>query len=139
MLTEMTPDSPDQEIRVLSDRAAPRGRGRQGCWPRAAGHAEYGQWDGILGRRMDYRHPPGVAGHGVAPQMVSTGPTASAPRIASSTWTSCNDSRTFDGIGDEIGGARYPAVAFVRWLAMSTRPLGAARSRGSLTCDQATG
>jgi hypothetical protein len=25
--------------------------------------------------------------------------------------------RTFDGIGDEIGGARYPAVAFVRWLA----------------------
>jgi hypothetical protein len=25
--------------------------------------------------------------------------------------------RTFDGIGDEIGGARYPAVAFVRWPA----------------------
>jgi hypothetical protein len=25
--------------------------------------------------------------------------------------------RAFDGIGDEIGGARYPAVAFVRWLA----------------------
>ncbi len=25
--------------------------------------------------------------------------------------------RTFDAIGDEIGGARYPAVAFVQWLA----------------------
>ena len=25
--------------------------------------------------------------------------------------------RTFDQIGDEIGGARYPAVAFVQWLA----------------------
>jgi hypothetical protein len=25
--------------------------------------------------------------------------------------------RTFDRIGDEIGGARYPAVAFVQWLA----------------------
>ena len=25
--------------------------------------------------------------------------------------------RTFDAIGDEIGGARYPAVAFVKWLA----------------------
>ncbi|HEX7196764.1 MAG TPA: hypothetical protein VF364_08020 [Candidatus Limnocylindria bacterium] len=25
--------------------------------------------------------------------------------------------RTFDAIGDEIGGARYPAVAFVNWLA----------------------
>jgi hypothetical protein len=25
--------------------------------------------------------------------------------------------RTFDAIGDEIGGPRYPAVAFVQWLA----------------------
>jgi hypothetical protein len=25
--------------------------------------------------------------------------------------------RAFDAIGDEIGGARYPAVAFVQWLA----------------------
>ena len=25
--------------------------------------------------------------------------------------------RTFDAIGEEIGGARYPAVAFVQWLA----------------------
>jgi hypothetical protein len=25
--------------------------------------------------------------------------------------------RTFDAIGDEIGGGRYPAVAFVQWLA----------------------
>ncbi len=25
--------------------------------------------------------------------------------------------RTFDAIGDEIGGARYPARAFVQWLA----------------------
>jgi len=25
--------------------------------------------------------------------------------------------RTFDAIGDEIGGARYPAISFVRWLA----------------------
>ena len=25
--------------------------------------------------------------------------------------------RTFDAIGDEIGGARYPAVSFVEWLA----------------------
>jgi len=25
--------------------------------------------------------------------------------------------RTFDQIGDEIGGARYPAVAFAQWLA----------------------
>jgi hypothetical protein len=25
--------------------------------------------------------------------------------------------RTFDAIADEIGGARYPAVAFVQWLA----------------------
>ena len=25
--------------------------------------------------------------------------------------------RTFDAIGDEIGGARYPAIAFVQWLA----------------------
>jgi hypothetical protein len=25
--------------------------------------------------------------------------------------------RTFDAIGDEIGGTRYPAIAFVQWLA----------------------
>jgi hypothetical protein len=25
--------------------------------------------------------------------------------------------RTFAAIGDEMGGARYPAVAFVQWLA----------------------
>lgn len=25
--------------------------------------------------------------------------------------------RSFDEIGDQIGGARYPAVAFVEWLA----------------------
>lgn len=25
--------------------------------------------------------------------------------------------RAFDAIGDEIGGARYPARAFVQWLA----------------------
>jgi hypothetical protein len=37
--------------------------------------------------------------------------------------------RTFDGIGDEIGGARYPAVAFVKWWPMSTPPLAGDRSR----------
>jgi hypothetical protein len=42
--------------------------------------------------------------------------------------------RTFDAIGDEIGGARYPAVAFVQWLAdedAANRPTPAARKRRS--------
>jgi hypothetical protein len=30
-------------------------------------------------------------------------------------------SAPFDAIGDEIGGARYPAVAFVEWLAAEWR------------------
>jgi hypothetical protein len=41
--------------------------------------------------------------------------------------------RTFDGIGDEVGGARYPAVAFVRWLADEY----AATGRRPLTGDEA--
>jgi len=39
--------------------------------------------------------------------------------------------RTFDAIGDEIGGARYPAVAFVKWLADEyARPAAAPRHDG---------
>lgn len=37
--------------------------------------------------------------------------------------------RTFDAIGDEIGGARYPAVAFVQWLADEYAATGRRRRR----------
>jgi len=37
--------------------------------------------------------------------------------------------RTFDAIGDEIGGARYPAVAFVKWLADEYPATGRRRRR----------
>ena len=38
--------------------------------------------------------------------------------------------RTFDAIGDEIGGARYPAVAFVQWLADEYAAIGRRPRRG---------
>jgi hypothetical protein len=38
--------------------------------------------------------------------------------------------RTFDAFGDEIGGARYPAVAFVQWLADEYAATGRRPRRG---------